>query len=161
MGRPRGVTASVRRVGWATCFVVLCVSGAVLHRQYVSRRELVFREANAEVLALAVKAAEGVPLDELRNLAARAKHARLSQTHPERWVLFGPPSLAADEWVAWLYYRRDGSIIWVDFGTRDSPENATGQPPDRCTGSDAECTPLALMKLRRAFDGVPGRRTMQ
>ena len=101
-------------------------------------------DANHEMVmfseALAEKATASSVLSDVKSYkqlraAPRGEHVVYVST---------PPRFSADNWVAWIEFRRSGRLFRATFGTvnytaRDTVKPA-GIPNDRCYGTPQECS---------------------
>lgn len=103
--------------------------------------------ANAELVAFAHAIGPGITAQEVRQQVGR--YARLSMTveSSRKWRVATPGRAFADNWVAWLHFRADGSLLGASFGTDDYAgprDRPAGMPADRCYGNHDECAGFNL-----------------
>jgi hypothetical protein len=98
--------------------------------------------ANAELAAFGRALGPEVNGTQVRQILSRYPQLSLRVDGSARWRVATPGRLFADNWVAWLFFRPDGRLLAVKFGTVDFAgpvDRPNGLPDDLCLGARDEC----------------------
>jgi hypothetical protein len=105
--------------------------------------------ANSQLVAFARAVRPGVDAKEMRQILSGYSQLTLkTDGNGRRWRVATPGRMFADNWIAWLYFRSDGSLLAIRFGTDDFSgpvDRPKGMPDDLCFGARDECARAMLI----------------